>query len=134
MKNASLMSVMNRLGHRLQTGGRAGGGPRTIPQPVGQGLAAHIVHREKMLAFVNANFMNGDDVGMSQLGGGLGFGSESADRFVRRQRAKRDHLDGNDSVQTGLAGPINDAHATAANLLQQLVVTEPRRIWRPRWT
>jgi hypothetical protein len=59
-----------------------------------------------------------------QLGGGLGLGSESADGFVRRAARQTGSFDGNDPVQTGLAGPINDTHAAAANLLEQLIVTE----------
>ena len=43
---------------------------------------------------------------------------------VGGELAGQDHLQGDDAVEADLPGPVDDAHAAAGDLLQQLVVAE----------
>ena len=40
------------------------------------------------------------------------------------QPAGQDHLQGDDAVEPALPGPVDDAHAAAADLLEQFVIAE----------
>ena len=50
---------------------------RPVRDAMLEGLAFHLFHHDKQLAFKPANLMNGADVGMIQRRGGAGFAQET---------------------------------------------------------
>ena len=62
--------------------------------------------------------------GMVEVGGRLGLGVEALHVGVGGQLAGQDHLEGDDAIEADLPGLVDDAHAAAGDLLQQLVVAE----------
>ena len=77
-----------------------------------------------MLALAEADFVDGDDVGMLQRSRGHGLGAEALHRLRRRVRPEQQQLEGDDPIQALLAGLIDHAHAAVPDLLQQFVVSE----------
>ena len=67
-----------------------------------------------------------DDVGMLEPGDGLGLAEESPDRVRVGMRAGQDHLDGAGAIEQDIAGMIDDAHPSAAQLAQDLVPGDRR--------
>ena len=84
-----------------------------------------------MLGFVFPHFVNGHDIRVLQLSDGRGLGAEAL--HVRRagELPSQDHLYRDGAVQTYLPRPVNHAHATAGDFLQQFVVAEVADfLWR----
>ncbi len=77
-----------------------------------------------MLAFVFADFVDGHDVRMVEVGGGLGFGMKTLHIGRRSQLARQDHLQGHDAVQADLPSFVHHAHAATGDFLQQFVIAE----------
>src|SRR5262249_10225025 len=87
MKNAALMRIINCLSNLLEIIRRQLRRKWILPRTFRQALALDEVHREIMLCFTFAHFMNSDDVRMLQVGGGLGFGLEALDRLAAGKSA-----------------------------------------------
>ena len=62
---------------------------------------------------------------MLQLGNGLGLGAEAGQLLGAGMYALEDHLQGDRAVQTLLACFIDDAHAAATELTQDLITSYP---------
>ena len=78
-----------------------------------------------MLPVEQADFVHGDDVGMLQPAGRLNFGAGSAaGRLALARSAGQDHLEGDDAVELDLPGLVDDAHAAAAEFVEQFVFAE----------
>ena len=99
----------------------------SLLDPFGEALAGDVLHREEVLAVKLADVVDVDDVRVSQSGGGLGFGLKAADQLGRSEVAGQDHLDGHRAVEPFLPGLVDDAHAAAADLADQLVRAEIAR-------
>jgi hypothetical protein len=79
-----------------------------------------------------ADLVNRHDVRVVEVGGGFRLGVEALHVTRRRQLLGEDHLEGDDPVEALLSCLVDDAHAAAGDLLQQLVIAEvpdprPRR-------
>src|SRR5205823_5080076 len=81
----------------------------------GEGWAFDQFHREEVLAFGFADFVDADDAGMLQPRGGFGFAAEPLDVLGSGELASADHFEGDQPVQAFLPGAPNDAHATRAD-------------------
>jgi hypothetical protein len=90
----------------------------------GQALALDEFHAEVMLVLVPADLVEGHDVGMVETGGDLGLGLEALDVGGGSELAGQDHLEGDETVEAHLPRLVDNAHAAAGDLLQQLVVAE----------
>src|SRR5437899_4232877 len=86
-----------------------------------------VVHDQELLAVMHADFVNRYDVRMLQSSRSRGFNSKTPDVFRIRVRPQQKHLHRDDASETHLAGLVNNAHAAARDLLQQLVIAEPSR-------
>src|SRR5581483_3895855 len=62
-----------------------------------------------------------DDVGVLEPGRGLRLDLEACERLVVRQLTGADHLEGHGAVQPGLAGAVDDAHAAATEVAEDLI-------------
>ena len=83
-----------------------------------------------MPALVFADLVNGDDIRMVQVGRRFGFGAETGDLILVREITGAHELEGNEAVETDLAGAIDDAHAAPADFLQQFVVADVANAFR----
>ncbi len=77
-----------------------------------------------MLAIVRADLVDGHDVRVVEVGGGLGLGAEALHFRLGSETAGKDHLEGDDAVEADLPRLEDDAHAAAGDLFQQLVIAE----------
>src|SRR5262249_53118987 len=96
----------------------------TAAAVLGYAAVLNQFHAEVVPAVVLADLVNGHDVRMIEVGDGSRFGAEALHFRRGRQLAGEDHLQGDDAVEGNLPGPVDDAHAAAADLAQQLVVAE----------
>ena len=61
---------------------------------------------------------------MVKAGGGIGFGAEAPGRFLPRKMREEHHFQSDDAVEAAMTGAINDTHAAAGDLFQQLVLAQ----------
>src|SRR5262249_39320683 len=90
----------------------------------GQRGALDVLHAEVRLAVALADVVDRQDVWVVEPGRRAGLGPEAAYLLLRGQAAAQHDLQGDDPLEAGVAGPVDDAHAAAAQLLQQAVVAE----------
>jgi len=95
-------------------------------QGLAKGLALEEFEDEVGVPVVGADFEDGDDVGVGELGGGSGLDLEAAQSMGRRCPVGGDELDGDLAGQTGIPDPVHLAHASRAEGRQDLVGTESR--------
>jgi hypothetical protein len=84
----------------------------------------YVIHGEIVLALVLADFVDADDIRMTQAGSRLGFGPKALQLGFTRQLPGQNHLHRDDSVQAYLPRFENHAHAAARNFFQEFVVAE----------
>ena len=82
------------------------------------------LHAEVARAVALADLINRDDAWVLQAGGRFGLAPKALQMRFGRPMSERDHLQGNDPVQTLLARAIDNSLAAATNFLQQFVVAE----------
>jgi hypothetical protein len=90
----------------------------------GEVAAGDELHREEVLPLVFADLVDRDDVGMIEVGCDLRLGPEALHLHRRRELSRQDHLHRDDSIETDLARPVDDAHPAARDLLLQFVIAE----------
>ncbi len=83
------------------------------------------------MALVLAHVVDGHDGRVPQVGGGLGFVAEPLDVVRRSEQPGQQHLQRQEPAGRLLADLVDDAHAAAAELLEQLVAAEFTR-WLQR--
>src|SRR6185503_14306036 len=119
------MRVVNRLRNLARVPRRALRRQRTIANNVSERASPDVIHREVMMTIPLAGLVNADNVWMLKVSGGLGFAAEPKHFLFARELPRENHLQRDDSIQRNLSRAIDDAHATASNLLKQFKVTEP---------
>ena len=77
MQGATLMGEVDRLGDDLDVARRDLRRQRPVLHEGPEVATGHVVHREVMLAVMLADLVDGDDVGVLQVGGGFGLAQES---------------------------------------------------------
>jgi len=87
-----------------------------------QGHAIKELHGDKGAALVLADVVDGADVGMIQCRGGLRFALKAGKRLRIAGNLFGQEFQGHESVQAGIFGLINDAHAAATELLDDAVM------------
>jgi hypothetical protein len=130
VEDAALVRVMHRPRHRrnklrgvAQVRSRLG---RSAQHR--EAAALDELHGEVVLALVLADLVDGHDVGVIQLGGGLRLGAEALHVLRGRQVAGQDHFQGDGAAEAGLAGPEDDAHAAAGQFLEDLISRNPGQL------
>ena len=74
------------------------------------------LHRvEERARLVRAQIVDGDDIRMIEVAGYDGFGEEFLALVGVARHVAADHLDRHGAIDRGLAGSVNDAHATFAD-------------------
>jgi hypothetical protein len=124
VQDAPGVREVDRFGDGLDIARRAPCRQRLISHELREVRPIDEIHREIMLALVNADFVNGHDVRMPQTRRRRGFDAKPMDEFFARILAKQQQLDRHNSVEAGLSRFVDNAHAAARDFLQQLVITE----------
>ena len=112
--SASINSAARRAGQGVPSSRRSRLPPSTILQ-LEEGQAVGL-----------ADVVDLHDVGVLQAGDGLRLGQEADGGLVVGMGTGQDHLQGAGAVQEDLSGAVDDAHAAAAQLAQDLVAGDGR--------
>ena len=118
------MSELNGFCDLLQIAGGLHGRQWAGANQLSQILAWNKIHREKMVAVVDAHFVDRDDIGVIQCGGGGCLCSKAMNKLATRQMTAKNQLQSNNAVETSLTCTIDDSHTTAGNFIEQFVVPE----------
>ena len=89
-----------------------------------QRAALQILHGDEGAAVLLADVMNGADVGMIQRGRGSRLALEPAQRLSVARQIVRQELQRDEAMEPGVLRFVHDAHAAAAELLDDAVVGE----------
>src|SRR5579864_2955418 len=89
-----------------------------------EGYAIEILHHDEGLAILLVDLVNGADVGMVEGGGGLGFTAEAAQNLRVFRDLVRQELQGDEAVELGVDGFVDDAHASAAQSFDDAIVRD----------
>jgi len=127
MEYSFLMCVMNGLGNRLKIPGCAPRRKRFGPYQLGKTPPLHKIHREVILSFGLADFVNGHDIRVLKACSRGGLLPEPLHKFRTGKLAGQDHLNRDLTVQTLLPRAKNDAHAAARHFPEQFVVPKRTR-------
>src|SRR5262245_55078183 len=99
MQDAALVGELDGFSNDLQVSSGATRRQRLTGNQFRQVRPIDVVHDKKMLALVNADFMDADDVRMIEPTGSGGFEAEALDEFGPSQCAEQKHLDGDQAVK-----------------------------------
>ncbi len=92
----------------------AGLEPPHLTEQLAEVYAGNEAHRDEEDAVVVAHGMNGDHVGMLDLGGDRRLTLEAGAEVRVAGQFRCDHLECDDAVGTLLVGPVDDAHPAAS--------------------
>ena len=86
--------------------------------------ALNKLHAEVTGAIALADFVDGNDTGMIQAGGGFRFPAKALQMRVGSPMAQADHLESNSAVETFLPRAIDYALAATTDFFQQFVIAK----------
>ena len=97
---------------------------RTAGDAMLQGQAVQILHGDEGLAIFLADVVNGADVGMVQRGSGLGLAAETLQSLAVLGDVFREEFQGDEAIEAGVFGLVNDTHAATTQLFDDAVVRD----------
>ena len=127
VEHAPSVGRLHRVGHLGQQPGPLAGRDAALCQPPGEGRAVDQPHAVEGMSAAFAHLEDRDDARMVEVRGGLGLAAKPRQVGRTGQVPPEEHLDRHGSSQAPLQGPVDDAHAAAADLLEQLVVAQRHR-------
>ena len=127
VEDAARMGRLDGLGHLRQDRRPLARVHRPACQTAGQRRPLDILHRVEGVAVEVADLEDRDDPRMVEPGGGLRLAAEAGQIGLRGELAAKEHLHRDGAPQAPLPGPVDDPHAAAADLLEEVVVAERRR-------
>ena len=89
-----------------------------------EGPAVDELHGVVVHAAITADREDRHDVGVVQLSGGVGLGAEPLELAAIEGRREREHLQGDPAPERDLPRLVDDTHASAADLANQLVIAQ----------
>jgi hypothetical protein len=95
----------------------------------GHGLALDVLHRVVVDTLLAADREDRHDVGVMQLGRGLGLGLEPPQPVGVERRGERQHLQRHLTVERDLLGLVDDSHSAPADLAEDAEVAQHRCRW-----
>jgi hypothetical protein len=122
MNDALAMGGVERIGNldrKRQQGFQIEG---TAGDAVLQSGAVEKLHHDERLAVLLTDLVNGADVGMVECGSGPGLAAETFQGLRIVGDVVRKELESDEASELGVFGLVNQAHAAAAQLLQDAVV------------
>ena len=91
-----------------------------------EGFAFDVFHHHPGRAFLHEKGVQRGDVGVIQIGLGLGFGAETLFQIGIAREFGAEGFDGDDTVERGVDGFVDDAHAAFTELVDDFVIAELR--------
>ena len=131
VQDALFVRVLHGAADGGEIAGRVARPQRTAREQSGQRLPLNQSHTEICLSLMLAGVVDGHDVRVYQMSGGLRFAAEARQIFRGGQFAIEDHFESDRAIETALPRLIHDAHAAAADLFEQLVIAEGS--WQRGW-
>jgi len=92
-------------------------------QSIEQGSPLQTLHGDIVNAGLLTHIVDGDDVGVAELGSGAGLALKAGDEFWVGLKMLRQDLERGVSAQRGLEGLVDNGHSAPAKLLNDLVWT-----------
>jgi hypothetical protein len=129
--HALAVGVVHGLGQLPHEHGGVAGRLRRTGDLLVQAAAVDVFQREVGAAVVLADLVDVDDVGVLELGGGLGLAAEAGPVVFVGVLAGADHLQGDRPLQAALPGQVDHAHAAAAEHAQDVVARHRRPVRGP---
>ena len=106
---------------------------RRVPDYFIKLAALDEVHAEVAVTVALADFVNWDNAGMVESGGGFCFATKTLQVRFRGPLAEADHFECDGAVEAFLSRAVNYALATPADFLQQFVIAKVTEYsWRER--
>jgi len=124
VQHAVLMSMIDGAGDAGHEPCRIAGRQRAVIQSPRESLPRHELHGKIRLPGDVADFVDLDDIRVDQPSGGFGLGSKSSTIRSGCQFAVEHQFERDDSIQRLLPGFVDDAHSTAAQLTNELIIAE----------
>ena len=87
-------------------------------------LAAEVLHDQVVDPIVQANVVDRDDIWMIERRSRLRFLRETEETGGVGVEARRQHLDGDQAIQSRVAGLVDVAHSSRADFFEDLIVPE----------
>ena len=92
-----------------------------VAQDGGEGPAVDELHHDEVGAVVLAPVEDGDDVGMRQVGGGLGLAPEALDEGAVDRQLGEEHLERDGPIELAIHGAVDLGHAAAGDQVGHLI-------------
>ena len=124
MEDALVVRVVNRFSDLLYVTCRFFVRQWVTANQFGQILSLDIIHREEMVPVMNADIVDGDDIGMLERRRCRRFRPKAMDELARGKLAAKDQLQRHRSSKAALTRTINNAHSAPGNFIEQFVITE----------
>src|SRR5207302_11149676 len=121
-----LVRVAQAVGDLLRDIDRLDGGDRALLHPGAELDSLEKLHRHVGEVAFLPEIVDGDDAGMRELAGGLGFEEKPLVEFLAPFRIirKDDGLQRDDAVESRVLGLVDDPHRAAAQLAEDLVAAD----------
>ena len=100
-----------------------GGSALGVAQHGGERTALDVLHDDEVRPVVLSPVEHRDDVGVGQVGGGLGLPPEPLDEGAVDGELGEQHLERDRSLELAVHGPVDLGHAAAGDQMGQLVAT-----------
>ena len=122
MDHATGVRIRQRIGHFIQPPPHIGHRKRpSLLQLRSEIVALNAGHHEEHEIAHLVHGINRDDVGMTQLGRSLRLPQKPRPDVATERQLRRQHLDRHEPLETLIARPIHDPHATPTNLLIEFI-------------
>ena len=121
MDDAALVGHVHRACERLHELGGRPRSRRALGDPLVEAASLDVLERKIRPTFVLAGLVNLHDVGMKQLGDGFRLGAKPRQAHLTDMRSGQDHLQRDQALQPAVPRLVDDAHAAAAELFQDVV-------------
>ena len=118
------MGGVDGAGQGLDQLRRGAGVLGSAGQVLGQAAALDVLHGEERPAVVRADVVDLHDVGVDQAGDRAGLPAETGQLLGAAERPVQNHFQGDHPIQAALVRPVDDAHAAAAQLAQDLIARD----------
>src|SRR2546429_1839600 len=118
------MRVVDGFGNELDVTRGFRGRQRTVAHELGEVLSLDVIHREVVLAVVDAHVVNGDDVRVPEVSRSRDLALEPLNDLLACEPLGQNHLYRDDALEIEMPRAIDHAHPAAGNLFEKLVVGE----------
>jgi len=119
--NAQTVCLGDAARERFDQLGRLPRRPGLAAQPPVQTAAGDVLQLEERQAVGLADVVDLHDIGVLQAGDGLRLGQEASYALGTGMGTAQDHLEDAEAIKAHLAGAVDDAHPTAAELAHDFI-------------